>query len=277
MIFAQRGEAWRPTLRTSQLSSSPIPDALVGTVALFGNFFRVSPGTPRRGASPSVRFDPDERLFNNQSHLDRLREHIGKIMNDWEWQETLIEQVVRQVVIVRQGQAATFEDVIQAWRSEEEFREWFHSQLREVPFEGYLWQAPPVSGSSRHSLRFEFVLRDEEMDWEANPAPFCDSFEDGDPGLEAVCCESGHGNTLVLPRPDGPPNQRPYGHLQPYIVSAGDDELQDFWKLVGECIHRRLDSNPNPVWLNAGGSPDVPWLHVRLDNNRPDLYWQRFA
>ncbi len=80
----------------------------------------------------------------------------------------------------------------------------------------------------------------------------------------------GRNAILVVPCPsDGArDDQRHFVHLAAFVREAEQDQVDEFWKKVGQAMYERV--NDKPTWLNTAGM-GVAWLHVRLDR-RPKYY-----
>lgn len=161
--------------------------------------------------------------------------------------------------------SATFEEVWQAWRSDEAFRNFWISSLRGNPFEAYCWECPPVSEQNR-SRPFECVFVSSPSLAHMTPEPevFAEHFRAkqgvvkfGNLGGDAL---------LVVPCPTGPGDE--YAHLARFTQNAPAEQQHALWRAVGDAMAVRV--NAAPTWLSTAGH-GVAWLHVRLDST-PKYY-----
>ena len=161
--------------------------------------------------------------------------------------------------------SATFEEVWQAWQSDEAFREFWIASLRGNPFEAYCWECPPVSEQNR-SRPFEcvFVSSPSLVHMTPEPEVFAEHFRAkqgvvkfGNLGGDAL---------LVVPCPTGPDDE--YVHLAQFTRTAPLEQQHSLWHAVGDAMAARL--NADPAWLSTAGH-GVGWLHVRLDSS-PKYY-----
>jgi hypothetical protein len=161
--------------------------------------------------------------------------------------------------------SATFEEVVRAWQSDEAFRDFWIASLRGNPFEAYCWECPPVSEQDR-SRPFEcvFVSSPSLAQMAPEPEVFAEHFR----AKQGVVTFGNLGGDalLVVPCPAGPGGG--YGHLAEFVRSAPMDQQHALWRLVGEAMEARL--NTDPTWLSTAGH-GVAWLHVRLDSS-PKYY-----
>jgi hypothetical protein len=158
-----------------------------------------------------------------------------------------------------------FSQVFSQWSSSEEFRAFWRASLREVPFESYCWECPPVT--SQHSARaFECVFVSSPLLAETLPdaEPFAGYFR---PDCSVVTFESlGKDALLVAPCP-GPEGSN-FAHLSSFVATASEAQSSALWKGIGAALEGRIGSRP--IWLSTAGL-GVSWLHVRLDT-RPKYY-----
>ncbi|WP_425617041.1 hypothetical protein NA78x_000709 [Anatilimnocola sp. NA78] len=166
-----------------------------------------------------------------------------------------------------QSAPATYEQLIQAWRSDEAFRSFFNQLLADVPYASYRWETPSLTTSSVQRV-FEFVAIDSP---DLAPHPDRHSFAEhfdtaGANDTVVTFANLGRNAILVVPCPVGP--DRAYSHLGTFVRAAPAEQQDLLWQRVGEALDGRLSADP--VWLSTAGA-GVSWLHVRLDN-RPKYY-----
>jgi hypothetical protein len=166
----------------------------------------------------------------------------------------------------RDGQPATFWDVLRAWQGDATFRSLFNAQLARAPYTAFRWETPPITDATA-TRPFEFVLLDspglaQRPDVEAFAEHFAVTTEAG----VVVFPNLGGDAILVVPCPVAAPSA--YGHLAAFVRQAPEPQRQALWQLVGETMARRVGAKP--VWLSTAGA-GVAWLHVRLDD-RPKYY-----
>ncbi|HEX7378121.1 MAG TPA: hypothetical protein VF278_13465, partial [Pirellulales bacterium] len=53
----------------------------------------------------------------------------------------------------------SFRAVVDAWRNDADFRDWFNELLADVPFKAFRWETPAVTRATE-SRQFEFVVQD---------------------------------------------------------------------------------------------------------------------
>lgn len=168
--------------------------------------------------------------------------------------------------VVGEAAAATYSDVIAAWRNDANFREWFNALLAGARFTAFRWETPPVTTKTA-SRPFEFVLLD-SPGLLLKPDP--DAFEEhfgGQSGSEVLSFPNLGGDAImVVPRPLA--SMSAYGHIAAFVRNAPEPQRHALWKAVGDAMARRI--NARPVWLSTAGG-GVSWLHVRLDD-RPKYY-----
>lgn len=169
--------------------------------------------------------------------------------------------------VVRRGSdAVAYSEVVEAWRSDAEFRSWFNAVLAGLSFTAFRWETPPVSVPTA-SRPFEFVVLESpglarRPDLEA----FGEHFPSQSQPEVVVFPNLGEDAILVVPRPVAPASA--YGHLAAFVRDAPERQRDALWQAVGDAMVRRMSAKP--VWLSTAGA-GVSWLHVRLDD-RPKYY-----
>ncbi len=158
------------------------------------------------------------------------------------------------------GQQASYNDILHAWKSDASFRQQFNLTLAEVPFTAYRWETPAVTIATLDQ-RFACVLLD-------SPGlarhPDVNAFAEHFPNAEndvAVFDNLGRDALMIVPCPVAEANA--YGHLAAFVRSAPTHQQQALWEAVAEAMLQRISAKP--VWLSTAGA-GVSWLHVRLDN-----------
>ena len=181
---------------------------------------------------------------------------------------------VRRVGIRLDDDPVSYGEILENWRSDHDFWEYFIGLLADAPYRAYLWETPPITKAS--AMRpFEFVLVDSPALAARNPDPltFASYFEAAEDMAEAVVFPNiGSDAVLVAPCPQGPGSA--YTHLAAFARAAPAEQQHAFWRTVGSTVANHLSDRP--LWLSTNGL-GVSWLHVRLDT-RPKYYnYQPYA
>jgi hypothetical protein len=171
----------------------------------------------------------------------------------------------RKVKIFKKDRQLRYAQVVELWQSDESFRAYFVSTLKDAPFESFRWETPPVTQKSIHQL-FEFVILDSPyLAQTADPSAFRAYFEDEDNEV-IIFPNLGRDATLIVPTPKD--ELGIYAHLASFLRGARDQQIHALWRAVGKTMQKHI--HQEPIWLStAGGS--VPWLHIRMDS-RPKYY-----
>lgn len=181
--------------------------------------------------------------------------------------ETLERQRVTKYSLHRDGNAISFAEVIELWKSDVKFRAFFSGLLADSEFAGFRWETPALSvGNSKQA--FEFVLLDastfckRKTDTRTYEEYFSSAETD-----QVVSFSNLRGDaTLIVPTPQS--NDDIYGHLASFVRGASSEQLDSFWKKVAETVLAKVSESP--IWLNTAGG-GVAWLHVRIDST-PKYY-----
>lgn len=161
---------------------------------------------------------------------------------------------------------AAYSSVIEAWRSDADFREWFNKLLADATFAAFRWETPPVT-SKTVNRPFEFVLLNSpHLAPNPDPSAFSDRI-DGNPEPQ-VLSFSNLGGDAIMVVPRELTSRSAYGHLADFVRYAPESQKHALWQAIGEAMAQRIGARP--VWLSTAGG-GVSWLHVRLDD-RPKYY-----
>jgi len=166
----------------------------------------------------------------------------------------------------RDGQPATYQQILDCWRDDADFRSMFGALLADMPFRAFRWETPPVTAANV-DRPFEFVVIDSPgLERPADANAFDEHFAN-DPDSAVVTFDNlGKDATLVVPSPAT--SDDAYPHLAAFVRHAPTEQQHELWISVSKAMARRLTSKP--VWLSTAGA-GVAWLHVRLDD-RPKYY-----
>ncbi|MGH8222862.1 MAG: DUF6940 family protein [Woeseiaceae bacterium] len=162
-------------------------------------------------------------------------------------------------LFVDAGEELSFRQVFLHWRADEEFRAFWSASLREVPFDSYCWECPPVtSQNSARPFECVFVSSPRLAKTQPDPDPFSEYFR---PDCSVVTFESLSKDALLVAPCPGKQGSN-FAHLSPFVATASEAHSSALWKAVGEALEGRVGASP--TWLSTAGL-GVSWLHVRLD------------
>jgi len=184
---------------------------------------------------------------------------------------TLREKAGEKVFLLRDGRAASFAQVIAAWRQDAEFRAFFAGELAATDQPEFFWEMPPIR-RGQTGIAYEYVtIRSEKL---ARMAPDAQAFAAefaGAPEPVVTFRNLGGDALLVVPRPMG--EHRCYAHVGEFLRSAPDEQRQELFRVLGHAIADELQRSSEPIWVSTSGL-GVSWLHVRLDTH-PKYYQYR--
>ena len=171
----------------------------------------------------------------------------------------------RRYLVLHEGRAASFGDVLRGWEEDEGFRSYFISLLREAPFGAFRWETQSATWSNVER-DFEFVLID-SPGLDRRPEAHVFDEQIGKSKDEAVAFANLGGDaTLVVPREMTDPSA--YVHLASCVRRAPREQVDFLFRLVGRTVLSLLGESP--LWVSTAGM-GVAWLHVRIDS-RPKYY-----
>ena len=182
-------------------------------------------------------------------------------------QTVLCENQSLKYTLLRDNDPLSYGDFLSLLQIDEEFRSFFVSLLKDVPYRAFHWETPPVSSASTNQP-FEFVVTNSPgIDLAPSAGPFRQYFEEltDDNGV-AVFKNLGKDATLVAPAPVAPSAN--YSHIGTFTDQAPESQQHELWQKVAAVTEERLTQQP--LWLNTAGG-GVAWLHLRLDS-RPKYY-----
>jgi hypothetical protein len=140
------------------------------------------------------------------------------------------------------------------------FRRFWIQCLRDIPYQAYRWETPPVTAATMDQS-FEFVaIEDSSLARPASASAFHEHLRNSPPNSAVTFPNLGADAILVVPTSASTDN---FCHLGDFTHHAGEQHQHKFWQLVGQTLLKRIRARP--VWLSTAGD-GVPWLHVRLDD-----------
>jgi hypothetical protein len=171
---------------------------------------------------------------------------------------------VRRVILLGDGAALTYGEVVAGWRGDAEFRRFFIGVLGDAPYDAYFWETPPVTRAGLDSA-FECILADSPAlaAMPADSTAFAEHFS----GAAEIAGFWNLGRDAYLVAPNHS-NGHPYPHLAAFTRTAPKELQHQFWRAVGDAVSEHLSERP--LWLSTSGL-GIAWLHVRLDT-RPKYY-----
>ena len=164
-----------------------------------------------------------------------------------------------RIAIKKGDAAASYAKVIQAWREDVTFRNFFIDLLMASPYSAFRWETPPVS-TKTVNRPFEFVLiNSPSLARSPDRQTFAQHFQ----SRQSIVTFPNLGKDAVLVVPCPSDSSVDYSHLSVFIRKASRTQQQELWIAVGEAMANRLGTQP--VWLSTAGG-GVAWLHIRLDD-----------
>ena len=166
------------------------------------------------------------------------------------------------------GKPVSFAQLFGAWRKDPELRRQWVAFMRNIPFNAYCWENPPLTASTANSpSECVFVESPTLAGATADIGPFSEvlRYKSG----SAIFRNLGGDALLVAPcRAD---THTDYAHIAAFMRTAPEDQAAQFWHEVGCALNEHLTSQA--TWLSTAGL-GVSWVHVRLDSH-PKYYRHR--
>ena len=190
----------------------------------------------------------------------------------WSAERTTIrEGWCEKITLYRNGAAASFADVIAAWRHGAEFRDFFIRLLADTPFPAFFWEMPPIRRSATTRF-YEFVtIRSDALARMPEDAEaFASKFKDVTSSV-AIFYNLGGDALLVAPRPVS--GTASYVHLAAFLRTARKTQQHALFASLASAIKEELRRTTARIWISTSGL-GVGWLHIRLDSV-PKYYQHR--
>jgi hypothetical protein len=176
--------------------------------------------------------------------------------------------LVQRIQLLRGGHTLCFGEVIECWRSDQDFVDEFCQLLSESHFTAFRWETPPVTDATL-TREFQFVLvKDASLE---GREPESDVFAEQLSGCEQarpVASFENLGGDALMVVPAALGHHSAYTDLASFSRAAPLVQQRALWREVGEAMQASVGESP--LWLNTAGD-GVAWLHIRLDS-RPKYY-----
>eukprot|EP00924_Labyrinthula_sp_SR-Ha-C_P016154 snap_masked-scaffold_4-processed-gene-20.29-mRNA-1 protein AED:1.00 eAED:1.00 QI:0/-1/0/0/-1/1/1/0/207 len=151
---------------------------------------------------------------------------------------------------------------------DEDFRNQFTIQLTSNDFPAFFFETIPFSPDEAENTQFEFVLVKSQTLSKRNQdnRPFEEKFAQLNPNTFSTSFWNlGKDAELVVPLPQTNEQGR-YTHLANFLRMGTSEEINNFWKTVGNTIQKRIqEKQSDPLWVSTSGL-GVSYLHLRLDS-----------
>lgn len=173
-----------------------------------------------------------------------------------------------RIMIEKDGQIMTFSEVIQGWKNNKSFREFYISLIASMPFESVFWESPAITYSSVNQP-YECVCVNsiQLTKVQADPSPFQRHFQAAVAEETFVSFEN-LGKDALLVVPCAQDSADIYTHLAKFLREADSHQCHELFRILAKEIENKLSNKP--LWISTSGL-GVYWLHVRLDS-RPKYY-----
>jgi len=181
----------------------------------------------------------------------------------WRAQREIIrEGWSEKTALLHDGVAASFADVMAAWRNEVEFRDFFIRQLANTAFPAFFWEMPPIRRDTiGRSYEFVTIRSDALARMPLDADAFAAKF--GQTADSVITFRNLGGDALlVAPRPVS--ETASYAHIAGFLRSAPESQQHELFISLATAIDRELQRSPARIWISTSGL-GVAWLHVRLD------------
>jgi hypothetical protein len=183
----------------------------------------------------------------------------------WEYIEDKIDSDISKYTITQNGRVMSVGEAVNLLCTSKEFRIFFIELLQSSSHNAYFWEVRPISIDTT-SQKFEFVIVNAPSlsKNNADNAPFIKYFNQ-DTHVTSFFNLNRDAKLIV---PIGIGNLNQYSHIANFVRYAPLEQVEIFWKKVGEEIHNSIERVEK--WVSTSGL-GVHWLHVRIDT-KPKYY-----
>ncbi|WP_145258791.1 DUF6940 family protein [Planctomycetes bacterium Pan216] len=174
---------------------------------------------------------------------------------------------VTRVAMMREKSPLRFSEVLDLWREDHTFREFFSDYLSKLPYGSFRWETPPITNRTV-DRPFEFVAIDApNLERAVDANAFANQFRAAGALHSVLTFPNLRGDAImIVPAPRAQVSA--YGHLGAFLRLAPPEQCDQLWQAIANAIELRLGTAP--LWLSTAGM-GVAWLHVRIDS-RPKYY-----
>jgi hypothetical protein len=193
----------------------------------------------------------------------------------WSAERTIIHKAwSEKIALFRNGVAASFADVIAAWRHDAEFRDFFIRQLADMPFPAFFWEMQPIRRDTTGRF-YEFVTigSDALAHMPVDAEAFAEKFNDTRNSV-AIFRNLGGDALLVAPRPVS--ETASYIHLAAFLRTAHETQQHQLFVSLARAIDEELGRSPARIWISTSGL-GIGWLHIRLDSSPKYFQYRPYA
>ncbi|HEY2711846.1 MAG TPA: toll/interleukin-1 receptor domain-containing protein [Chthoniobacterales bacterium] len=153
-------------------------------------------------------------------------------------------------------------DVVQLWKRDHEFVDFYISIFKRCGFQSYVWETPPVSSNTMDRL-FEFVLCNIPS---ASRTPDRETYAcyfDTTTSYEGIVAFNNLGGDAILVVPSPFRIDANYADLAAFFREAPITQQRALWSELARQIESILSDEPMWISVASGG---ISWLHLRLDS-----------
>jgi hypothetical protein len=175
--------------------------------------------------------------------------------------------------VLRNGEVIRYEQLLEGFERDTEFRRFFCSALAGAPYSAFLWETPPVTESTK-GQPFEYMLIDSPSLARLTPdtETFAEHLEQAqaaaDDSMAAIATFPSLRKDAFLVAPCQVAQPAAYTHFAAFVRNAPQTQQHALLQTVAAVVRARLSQKP--LWLSTSGL-GVSWLHIRLDS-RPKYY-----
>ncbi|WP_020526992.1 DUF6940 family protein [Flexithrix dorotheae] len=183
----------------------------------------------------------------------------------WKVNKILFNDNVEKYQLILKDKPISYQDFIEGLTTSGNFRNFYNEILMNCQFPAFYWENQPVSKKDLNKP-YEFVLVKSStlVSQKPDSQAFANQFSKKNSIISFP--NLGGDAQLIVPCPIA--EHQNYTHLAKFIRSGLKDQIDAFWKKVGQEYSKQIGHQPK--WLSTAGM-GVFWLHARIDSH-PKYY-----
>lgn len=139
------------------------------------------------------------------------------------------------------------------------FREFYNEYLAATDYDAFFWENKPMTNET---LNENYECNIINSNFLAARSPDAQTFSRYFDENKTVVTFPNLGNDAELIVPCPKKENFCYTHIGSFVRRAGNNQIDDFWRITGRETLRSINSKPK--WLSTSGL-GVFWLHARID------------
>mmetsp|Transcript_37094 Transcript_37094/g.37770 ORF Transcript_37094/g.37770 Transcript_37094/m.37770 type:complete len:265 (+) Transcript_37094:185-979(+) len=152
--------------------------------------------------------------------------------------------------------------------------------FKNIEFDGYFWECPPISYDTLSTVPFQFIIKPTHFlnSVEVDSQSFSEHFNNQNNNFITIFPSLGNDAILLAPKPLSSNKISIYTHIAIFCKEAPIIQIDTLWKQIANTLlHTNIlkDFPSRKIWMSTSGL-GVSWLHVRLDTYPKYYQWNEY-